>query len=417
MRKSIASAGVFMSIVLVSSLLSACGSTSSSDSTPAIAMTPTPDAAAYSISGTVSLWGAGLPGVTMTLKTYTTSTVMTDASGHYSFTGLTNGNYTITPTKTGFVFNPQDSGQTLDNGRLTGVTGVDFTATNKWDIPDGMPWGVAVDSAGDVYVSDWDNNRIEKFTSTGTFITRWGSAGSGDSQFRNPKFIAVDGSNNLYVADHANSRVQKFSSSGAYVTQWGGYGSGAGQFEFPAGIAVDIANGWVYVADSVNSRIEKFDLAGKFITQWGRSGTGNGQFIFGDATGATQYGPEGDVAVDSMGAVYVVDNGNHRIQKFDSSGAYVAQWGSAGSGNGQFLFPVGIAIDSAGAVYVTDNNTSGEAGNVGRIEEFDSAGKFIRQVVLRDSPTGSPAYGGGVAIDRAGVLYVVQGGSIYKYLP
>jgi len=413
MRKGIAFAGVFVSIVLVSSSLFAC---SSSDSTLATTPTPTPDAAAYSISGTVSLWGAGLPGVTMTLKTYTTSTVMTDAGGHYSFTGLTNGNYTITPTKTGFVFNPWDSGQTLDNGRVTGVTGVDFTATNKWDIPGGMPWGVAVDSAGDVYVSDWDNNRIEKFTSTGTFLTRWGSAGSGDSQFRNPKFIAVDGSNNLYVADHANSRVQKFSSSGAYVTQWGGYGTGAGQFELPAGIAVDIANGWVYVEDSGNSRIEKFDLAGKYIAQWGRNGTGNGQFIFGDATGATQYGPEGGVAVDGTGAVYVVDNGNHRIQKFDSSGDYVAQWGSSGTGNGQFLFPSGIAIGTAGMVYVVDNITSDGSEKAGRIEEFDSAGKFIRQVALVDT-TGEPSDGIGVAVDRAGVLYVVQGGSIYKYAP
>jgi DNA-binding beta-propeller fold protein YncE len=415
MRKGIALAGVFMSIVLVSGSLSACSSTSSSDSTPATATTPTPDAAAYSISGTVSLWGAGLPGVTMTLKTYTTSTTMTEAGGHYSFTGLTNGDYSITPSKTGFVFNPQDSKQTLNNGRVTGVTGVDFTATNKWDTP-GIPWGVAVDSAGDVYVSELFSARIEKFTSTGTFITRWGSAGNGNSQFNWPKHIDVDGSDNLYVADNRNFRIQKFSSSGTYITQWGSYGTGKGQFNGPAGIAVDIANGWVYVADSGNSRIEKFDLAGKYITQWGRNGTGNGQFIFGDATGATQYGPEGDVEVDSTGAVYVVDNGNHRIQKFDSSGAYVAQWGSTGSSNGQFLFPVGIAIDSAGTVYVVDNSTGGEAGNVARIEEFDSAGKFIRQVALVDT-TGLPANGIGVAIDRAGVLYVTQGGSIYKYAP
>ncbi|MBI5573821.1 MAG: 6-bladed beta-propeller [Elusimicrobia bacterium] len=224
----------------------------------------------------------------------------------------------------------------------------------EWRIDEpgtGAPWGIALDSVSNMYASEIFSNKIKKFSPTGTFITQWGSAGTGNSQFDRPKFIDVDGSNNVYVADNMNGRVQKFSSAGTYITQWGGYGNGNGQFNGPTGIAVDIAADVVYVVDSNNSRVQKFSSTGTYITQWGSLGTGNGQFQFVDFVNCQQ-GPEGDIAVDSTGAVYVVDNWNRRIQKFSSTGAYITQWGSNGSGNGQFLYPTGIAVDSTGAVYV-----------------------------------------------------------------
>jgi len=69
---------------------------------------------------------------------------------------------------------------------------------------------VAIDSIGNVYVADWDNNRIQKFNTTGTYITQWGSSGSGSGQFNLPRSIAVDSSGNVYVVDENNSRIQKF---------------------------------------------------------------------------------------------------------------------------------------------------------------------------------------------------------------
>ncbi len=69
---------------------------------------------------------------------------------------------------------------------------------------------MAVDSSGNVYVSDIGNSRIQKFTSTGTFITKWGSGGSGDGQFYYPFGVTVDSSGNVYVADTFNNRIQKF---------------------------------------------------------------------------------------------------------------------------------------------------------------------------------------------------------------
>src|SRR5262245_30897493 len=70
----------------------------------------------------------------------------------------------------------------------------------------------------------------------GTFLTKWGSPGSGDGQFSKPAGIAVDGSGNVYVADTGNNRIQKFTNTGTFLTKWGSFGSGDGQFWDPAGV-------------------------------------------------------------------------------------------------------------------------------------------------------------------------------------
>jgi DNA-binding beta-propeller fold protein YncE len=76
--------------------------------------------------------------------------------------------------------------------------------------PPFTPQGVAVDTSGNVYVTDEYNDRIQKFSSDGTFITKWGSDGSANGQFEAPHGVAVDSSGNVYVADVGNSRVQVF---------------------------------------------------------------------------------------------------------------------------------------------------------------------------------------------------------------
>ncbi|ABS56118.1 NHL repeat containing protein [Methanoregula boonei 6A8] len=122
------------------------------------------------------------------------------------------------------------------------------------------------------------------------------------------------------------------------------------------------------------------------VTQWGSSGSGNGQFSQ----------PE-EVAINTTGYIYVTDNQNNRIQVFDPSGNYVSQWGSAGSGNGKFEGPSGIAVNTTGYVYVTDY------GN-GRIQAFDPSGAYVTQ------------WGGfyhliGVAVNTTGYVYVADSGN------
>jgi len=99
------------------------------------------------------------------------------------------------------------------------------------------------------------------------YITQWGSQGSGDGQFSYPSGIATDAAGNVYVADSDNHRIQKFTGAGVYLTQWGSQGSGGGQFRGPTGVATDVA-GDVYVADLQNHRIQKFSGAGAYLTQY-----------------------------------------------------------------------------------------------------------------------------------------------------
>jgi hypothetical protein len=256
-----------------------------------------------------------------------------------------------------------------------------------------LPVGVAMDAAGDVYVADVGNSRIQKFSNTGTYITQWGSPGSGNGQLNFPQGVATDADENVYVADTGNHRIQKFSNTGTYITQWGSPGSGDGQFNNPAGMATDAA-GDVYVADRLNNRIQKFSNTGTYLLQWGSQGTGNGQFI--DPSG---------VATDADGYVYVADTNNHRIQKFSNTGTYLLQWGSQGTGNGQFTNPHSVATDGAGDVYVTD------VGN-NRVQKFTGTGSYVCQwgtSGIGDGQFNSPQ---GVALDADGNVYV---GDVLNY--
>jgi len=262
------------------------------------------------------------------------------------------------------------------------------------------PWGIAVDNAGNVYVADSANNRVQKFDSSNAFVTKWGALGNGNGQFYNPHGIAVDNIGNaVYVVDSHNHLIQKFSLDGEFITQWGSLGRDNGQFSWPVGIAVDAA-GNVYVTD-LDARIQKFSSSGEYITQWGSHGTGNGQFVH-------LHG----IAVGPDGYVYVADWGNHRIQKFSSTGSYIAKWGTYGSENGQLEGPRGVAIDASGNIYVT------ETGN-NRVQKFTADGVFVTKWGNSGSGDGQFSNAIGIAVDAVGNVYVVDDSNsrIQKFAP
>ena len=129
------------------------------------------------------------------------------------------------------------------------------------------PSGIAADSAGNIYVADTRNDRIQKFDRNGKFIAVLGSSGTGEGNLGNPGDVAVDADGNVYV-DTRNFRIQKFDKDGNYAASWGPESEiGSGFIREPVGIAVDSA-GNVYVADAWQSLILKYDANGNFITAW-----------------------------------------------------------------------------------------------------------------------------------------------------
>jgi hypothetical protein len=263
------------------------------------------------------------------------------------------------------------------------------------------PKGIAVDSYSNIYVTDTQNYRIQKFTSDGVYIMQWGEYGNAPGYFREPRDIALDSNNNVYVIDQLQ-RIQKFTSEGVFLTQWGNYGDGDGQFHDTKGIAVD-SNDNVYVTDGNypggnenNFRVQKFTSDGVYIMQWGEYGHNPGQFL----------GISG-IATDSSNNVFVVA-GPTRVQKFTSDGAHLIRWGSPGTGEGEFNGIVSIAVDTDDDVYVGENSTQ----NIGcRIQKFDNVGVYLTQWGEWGSGNGQFDPPSGITFDISNNIYVTDFGN------
>jgi DNA-binding beta-propeller fold protein YncE len=276
---------------------------------------------------------------------------------------------------------------TVSSGSSTLTT---FGSQGSADGQFGYPRGIATDAAGNIYVVDQNNHRIQSFTSDGVFRSSFGSYGTtGNGTLNYPRGIATDASGKILVVDQYNHRIQSFTSAGIYVSSFGSEGLGNGQFKFPRAIAID-ATGNIYVADTSNHRIQVFTSAGTYVSQFGTNGTGNGQFN----------APEG-VAIDATGNIYVVDQNNHRIQSFTSDGVFRSSFGSYGTGNGKFNNPQGVAIDATGNICVADTSNH-------RIQLFNSAGMYVSQFGSLGSATGQFNNPVEIAINASGKILAVD---------
>ena len=268
------------------------------------------------------------------------------------------------------------------------VTGVTWGSQGSGDGQFQSPYGIAIDSVGNIYVADGYNYRIEKFDNTGGFLAKWSLQGPGDGSFGGAMAITIDSTGDVYVlnGDYWTYDIQKFDSSGNFITRWGGHGSADGQFECAEALATDSSNN-VYISDRCNYRIQKFDSSGNFIAKWGIQGSGDGQFEY----------PQG-LAVDSADNVYVSD-GSNGIQKFDSSGNFIAKL------NQNIGYNIPIAVDSAGNIYAFE---------AWRIQKFDSSGNELLNWELNESYSAN-----GVVVDSSGNIYVTDASNhrIHKIEP
>jgi trimeric autotransporter adhesin len=297
--------------------------------------------------------------------------------------------------------------------------------------------GVATDSAGNLYIADWQNNRVREVNAaTGviTTIAGTGTAGySGDggaatsAMLKGPTGVLVDSAGNVYIADQANNRVRKVDAGTGVITTIAGTGTTG--FSGDGGVATNAAMfsptdlifnsaGDLYISDDGNHRIRKVAAGTGVITTVAGNGTPGYSGDGGAATSAELYYPAGMV-VDSADNLYIADTFNNRVRKVNTTTGIITTYagtGTAGfSGDGgaaasaQFSTPARLTLDKAGNMFVADQSNN-------RVREIFQ-GTGIITTVAGNGTAGFSGDGGpgtaaafhtplGIAIDNVGSLYI-----------
>lgn len=245
-----------------------------------------------------------------------------------------------------------------------------------------QPYGIAVNSKGEIVVAELGAKCISVFNPEGHKLRSFGT-----DKFRGCKRVAVDHEDNVLVTDHSHT-VHKFTSDGAFVVSVGKKGAASLQFNYPAGIRVHPVTKNIYVCDLINHRVQILNFDD--LTFYGTFGKGS--------NGGGEFNCPMDIAFDNHGNVYVSDFQNHRIQVFTPEGELQRNIGKSGAGSGELYLPSGLHVDSS-HIYVAE-----EANN--RISVFTTDGMFLGSFGTQD--------GGGkvlkqpiaVAVDVNGLVYV-----------
>ena len=258
------------------------------------------------------------------------------------------------------------------------------------------PGDVAVDRQGNIIVADRGRNAVLKFDQEGKLLAKWGSYGSGDSQFASYMILAVDKDNNIYVSDTGNNRVQKFDANGKLLMKFATTGMTGDKSLGPLGIAVD-EQGNIYVggmADigvtAVKEALKKFDRTGKFLGMWG-----NVSELFQGVW---------DITIDKQGNVYVADFLNNRVVKLDQQGKQIATMNScAPIGQAkENMGPTSMEVDEQGNVHVLDFESH-------RLCVFGPDGRFLSTWTKREPGAVDFVNLWGMAMDQQGNMVFVDG--------
>jgi uncharacterized protein YjiK len=305
-------------------------------------------------------------------------------------------------------------------------------ATKAWV---NFPQGLAVDTAGNLYIADTMNYRVRKVTLATGIITTVAGDGNGGytgdgglatkAELYQPYAVAVDAAGNLYIADTGNEVIRKVDINGIITTVAGGGsqypgdgGPATSTYISAVGVAADTAGNF-YIADTDDNSIRKVDAKGIITTVagGGTQGLGDG----GAANGAELAGPYG-VAVDAAGNLYIADTSDQRIRKVAANGIICTvagnrAWGDAGDGGpasgAQLYGPEGVATDASGGLYI------GDIGNA-RVRKVAANGMIATAAgngISGYSGDGGPAAGAqlsapdAVAVDAFGNVYICDSGN------
>lgn len=316
---------------------------------------------------------------------------------------------------------------TLAGTGTAGFLGENVTASTV-SVQFNTPRGIALDSKGNLYISDTKNNRIRKIDTNNNMTTFAGNGTAGFFgenisvinssvvQLYQPSGLAIDSSDNLYVADSLNHCVRKIDSSGIITTFAGNCEkSGVGTdnvsatssltlLNSPQAVTVD-TNGIVYIADTLNHRIRKVKQ-GTITTLTGNGSLGfSGENVPADSTTVQLNNPLGVTVTPSTGNVFIADTGNHRIRKVDVTANTIVTI----AGNGT----AGFAGDNGDASLSTLNYPTQMSLHNQILVFADTANHRIRKIdnnsVLTVTKTGT---GSGVVTATAGVGVSLNCGTI-----
>lgn len=275
-----------------------------------------------------------------------------------------------------------------------GVTGVPGSDDNHFD----EPAQVVIDSSDRLYVADTANHRVQVCTydppwSCGTFHGT-GSQGDGPDELSQPYGLGIDGSDNIYIADGGNYRIKKCDTGGTCTVPASG-------IEWPTDVTVDSA-GNLYVSHWIDCTIRKYNSAGDFLGVF--AGTSGLPYL----TDNSHFNAPTGVAVDPTGNIYLSTYRGRRVLKLDATGT--PQWaigtpGVWGSDNAHFgswwAGAARVAVDSSGRVYVADTGNH-------RVQIYDSSGTYVTTLGAYGSGNYQFDAPGGVAVDTNGNIYVAD---------
>jgi len=254
-----------------------------------------------------------------------------------------------------------------------------------------QPSDVAVSDDGRIYVVDGVNSKIRIFNPSGQALASFGTAGSGNGEFKNPLGIDIDRSGRVYIADSGNHRVQIFDPGGDFIAAIQMH-SKTKHPPDPTDVAVDESRNRCYVVDNDNHRILVYDLTNlKQIDIYGGPGSGKRAFRYPFL-----------IALDKAQYLYIVDVINTRVQVLNPEGLFVNFIGAWGVEKGELYRPKGVALDKKDRIYVSDSY-------IGVIQVFDATGEFYAAI-------GEAAEGRvkkfktpvGIFLDHRDRLYVVE---------
>ncbi|MFC5865373.1 chitobiase/beta-hexosaminidase C-terminal domain-containing protein [Acidicapsa dinghuensis] len=364
----------------------------------------------------VSFIGIGITFSSASVTTGANGTAETTATPTASGTFTVTANIGGVNNFVKFMLTGVGSGTTQPSGIITTVAGTGtagFTGDSGQATGAELntPWRVTKDIAGNLYIADTFNSRIRKVNAATGVITTVAGNGipgySGDggpatsAELDYPYGIGVDSAGDLYIADTSNHRIRKVNAATGTITTVAGDGTAgnsgdggpatSGEMTYPYGIAID-ASGNIYTSDWISGVIRKVTAStGVISTVAGNGGAGYAG-DGGPATSATLYYPV-DVAVDGGGNVYIADTDNYVVRKVSAATGIITTvagkhtYGYSGDGgsatSSELGFPEGVSLDSAGNLYIAD-----VAANV--VREVTATTGVINTV----AGSGSPGYSG-----------------------